>query len=257
MCFQIFIFVFNFLGLGIAQIKVAETEADLEIETKTEEREDVLLVRRRVIKQETVKKEAAAVEEGLDLDLILGQIEEGDTAAEETTLALILEIEEDLEEETLETEGQDHLNPETEDKLDLPETEEETIEAFQDRIPLSVKIAETDDHTGKMALKKETPPEEGLLVKEKEVKTEKLLKEKAFQEVTLKELKEIVKEDSKETALSNKCLKVKSEMARNSNFHKFLDLVLWLKNLATTVASLTKTGKKRKLKMFEQVFRKF
>jgi hypothetical protein len=79
LCFQIFIFVFNFLGLEIAQIKVAETEADLEIETKTEEREDVLLVKRRVIKPETVKKEEA-VEEGLDLDLIQGPIEEGDTA---------------------------------------------------------------------------------------------------------------------------------------------------------------------------------
>ena len=235
---------------------MAETEVDLEIETKTEEREDVLLVKRKVIKPETVKKEVEAVEEGLDLDLIQGPTEGGDTAAEETTLALILEIEEDLEEETQETEGQDHLNLETEDKPDLPETEEETIEAFQDLIHLSVKIAETDDHSGKMALKKETPPEEGLLVKEREVRTEKLLKEKAFQEVTLKELEE-VKEDSKETALSNKCLKVKSEMARNSNFHKFLDLVLWLKNLATTVASLTKTGKKRKLKMFEQVCRKF
>ena len=99
-----------------------------------------------------------------------------------------------------------------------------------------------------MALKKETPQEVGLLVKEREAKTARSLKEKAFQEVTLKELKE-VKEDSKETALSNKCLKVRSEMARNSNFHKFLDLVLSLKNLAITVASLTKTGKKRKLKM--------
>ena len=228
---------------------MVETEADLEIETKTEEREDVLLVKRRVIKPEIVKKEEA-VEEGLDLDLIQGPIEEGDTA-EEMTLAQILEIEEDLEEETLETEGQEHLNLEIDDKPDLEETEEETIEAFQDLIHLTVKIAETDDHTGKMALKKETPQEVGLLVKEREAKTARSLKEKAFQEVTLKELIE-VKEDSKETALSNKCLKVKSEMARNSNFHKFLDLVLSLKNLAITVASLTKTGKKRKLKMFEQ-----
>ena len=91
------------------------------------------------------------------------------------TLAQILEIEEDLEEETLETEGQEHLNLEIDDKPDLEETEEETIEAFQDLIHLTVKIAETDDHTGKMAPKKETPQEVGLLVKEKEAKMAKSL----------------------------------------------------------------------------------
>jgi len=46
-----------------------------------------------------------AEEEDLDQDLILGPTEED--IAEETTLDLIPETEEDLEEETLETEGQD------------------------------------------------------------------------------------------------------------------------------------------------------
>ena len=79
------------------------TEVDREIGIKIEEREGVLLVRKKVTKPETVKR----VEEDLDLDLIQDPI--GGDIVEEMILGLYQEIEteEDLEEEILETEDQD------------------------------------------------------------------------------------------------------------------------------------------------------
>jgi hypothetical protein len=185
---HIFIFIF-ILGLGIALIKVAETEADLRIETQIEEREDVLLVRKRVTKPETVKKEMEVEEEDQDPDLTLGPTE-GDIT--EGILALIQETEEDLEEETLEIEDQELLNlEEIEDSLEtLEETVEETIEAFLDQC-LKAKKVEIDDHSEKTL--KTDNPEVGLLVKK--AKREELAKEKVFQEVILKQTLKEVKED--------------------------------------------------------------
>jgi hypothetical protein len=185
---HIFIFIF-ILGLGIALIKVAETEADLRIETQIEEREDVLLVRKRVTKPETVKKEMEVEEEDQDPDLTLGPTE-GDITEE--ILALIQETEEDLEEETLEIEDQELLNlEEIEDSLEtLEETVEETIEAFLDQC-LKAKKVEIDDHSEKTL--KTDNPEVGLLVKK--AKREELAKEKVFQEVILKQTLKEVKED--------------------------------------------------------------
>lgn len=190
------------IGLGIALIKEVETEVDLEIEIKTEEKVDVLLARKRDTRLETVKKEAVEEEEDLDQDLIPGPTE-GDIV-EETTLDLIPETEEDLEEETLETEGQDLQNLEIEDHPEILVTEEETTKAFH-QTPLIVKTAETEGHSEET--QKKDSHRIDLLVKT--VKKEEL-KEKVFQEVIPRGMLKEVKEELKETVLTNKkCLKVK------------------------------------------------
>lgn len=111
-------------------------EADLGIEIQTEEKEGVLLVRKKDIKLETVKNLAAEEEEGLDPDLIL-------------------ETGEDQEEETQETEDQDQDHQDQDHQINenveeaemivdlLLVTKEETIEACLD-LRLTAKTAETD-----------------------------------------------------------------------------------------------------------------
>ena len=110
-------------------------EADLGIEIQTEEKEGVLLVRKKDIKLETVKN-LAEEEEDLDLDLIL-------------------ETGEDQEEETQETgdQDQDHQDQDHQINENVEEaemivdlllvTKEETIEACLD-LRLTAKTAETD-----------------------------------------------------------------------------------------------------------------
>jgi len=195
---HLFIFIL-ILGLGIALIKEAETEADPEIETKTEEKEDVLLARRRVTKPETAKKHKVEEEEDPDLDLIPG-LTEGDTA-EEMTHVPILETEEDQEEETLETEDRDLLIPEIEDILETPETVEETIEVWvQDHHLIANRVDPKEDRSqGERPLK--------IDVQEVDLLVKVILKEEEWKEKVSQEV--ILKEELKETVLSNKCLKVK------------------------------------------------
>ena len=138
-------------------------------------------------------------EEEVDPDLTPG-LTEGDTV-EETTRVPILEIEEDQEEETLETEDRDLLIQEIEDILETPETEEETIEALVQDHRLIANIADpTEDRSRRESLQKKDNQEVDHLAKVI-LKPEELI-EKVSQEV-------ILKEELKEMALSIKCLKVK------------------------------------------------
>lgn len=175
-------FIFN-LGLETVQTKEVEIEADRGIEIKTEEKEGVLLVRKKVIKLETVKNLEEEEEEGLDLDLIQDLLED---LTEETIPDPILEKGEDQEEETQEIEDQDHLTQETvkvaEMIDDLLGKEKETIEVSQD-LRLSAKRVETDGHSEETQEIGNQLVTLGLSVKK--AKRENMVSEKAFQEVTL------------------------------------------------------------------------
>jgi len=172
---------------------VEGTEVDREIGIKIEEREGVLLVRKKVIKPETVKR----VEEDLDLDLIQDPI--GGDIVEEMILGLYQEIEteEDLEEEILETEDQDLQTSETEDNQEIQVTEEETIEVTQDQTHHLVKKVDRDL---KKILKRDDQKID-LIVKI--VKRVKVI-EKVNKEVTQDQNILEVKIESKETILINK-----------------------------------------------------
>lgn len=169
------------------------TEVDREIGIKIEEREGVLLVRKKVTKPETVKR----VEEDLDLDLIQDPI--GGDIVEEMILGLYQEIEteEDLEEEILETEDQDLQTSETEDNQEIQVTEEETIEVTQDQTHHLVKKVDRDL---KKILKRDDQKID-LIVKI--VKRVKVI-EKVNKEVTQDQNILEVKIESKETILINK-----------------------------------------------------
>ena len=180
----IYSFLFDILGLGIALIKVAETEADQEIETKTDEKADVSPAKRRVIKLETAKKDKEEEEEGLDLDLTPGLIEE--CTVEEETHVPILEIGEDQEEETLETEDRDLLILEIEDNLETLETAEETIEAWVQDHHLIANIADLRENRSQGEKPLKTDVQEVDLLAKVILKPEQW-KEKVFQEVILKE----------------------------------------------------------------------
>ena len=131
-------FLFN-IGLETVLKKVGGEEVDPEIRIKTEEKEGVLLVRKKGTKLETVKNPEVEEEVDLDLDLILEKEEDPAEETQET---------EETDDQDPDLQNQDHLihgNVEVAETIaNLQVTEEETIEATRDLCPTAKTVEKID-----------------------------------------------------------------------------------------------------------------